>query len=151
MSLSYEFGPFQLDPARRLLTRNGETVSLPPKTYELLLLLVRSEGRALPKQELMSALWPDTFVEEANLSFQVTALRKTLGEEWVETVPRHGYRFGAAVTKVEGAGPRRVAESPPPSPLRHLVPWLLCGVAGVTAATFALLYFRATPLPERTA
>src|SRR4051812_30274033 len=96
----YEFGQYRLDSSKRLLTRDGETVTLAPKTYELLLLLVQSEGRALSKRELLSALWPDTFVEEANLSYQITTLRKALGEEgdhWVETVPKHGYRFTAAV------------------------------------------------------
>src|SRR5438874_12243948 len=72
----YEFGPFRLDISKRLLTRDGEAVTLAPKTYELLLLLVQSDGRALSKQDLMSALWPDTFVEEANLSLQITSLRK---------------------------------------------------------------------------
>jgi len=60
----YEFGSYRLDLAKRLLTRAGESVALAPKTYELLLLLVQSKGRALSKQELMSALWPDTFVEK---------------------------------------------------------------------------------------
>src|SRR5438876_11714629 len=112
---SYEFGPFRLDSSKRLLTRAGESVTLAPKTYELLLLLVQSEGRALSKRELMSALWPYTFVEEANLSYQITALRKALGEEWVETVLKHGYRFTAAVTSVatDGAPPHR-SESPAP-------------------------------------
>src|SRR5437867_8166057 len=103
MSGLYDFGAYRLDPAKRLLTRDGESVTLAPKTYELLLLLVQSEGRALSKRELMTALWSDTFVEEANLSYQIAALRKALGEEgdqWIETVPRHGYRFTAAVTKI---------------------------------------------------
>ena len=66
---------------------------LPPKTFELLLLMAQSPGRAFSKQELMSALWPDVFVEEANLSFQVSVLRKALGQggdPWIETVPKHG-------------------------------------------------------------
>src|SRR5258706_11165229 len=104
----YEFGSFRLDAGKRLLTRAGESVTLAPKTFDLLLVLAESEGRALTKAELMQALWPDTFVEEANLSFQMSALRKALGEEgteWIETVPRHGYRFTAAVTKVDRPGP----------------------------------------------
>lgn len=97
----YEFGPITIDPARHRVARDGQTLALPPKTYELLLLLVRSGGRALSRHELMSALWPDTFVEEANLTFQVSTLRKALGESadaWIETVPRVGYRFTPAVT-----------------------------------------------------
>ena len=96
----YEFGPFRLDLERRLFTREHQVVPLAPKTFDLLVLLVQSPGRAFSKQELMNALWPDTFVEEANLSFQISVLRKALGEDgarWVETVPKHGYRFGAEV------------------------------------------------------
>src|SRR5882724_11429953 len=113
----YEFGSFRLDAAKRLLTRAGESVTLAPKTFDLLLLLAESQGRALTKAELMQALWPDTFVEEANLSFQMSALRKALGEdgtEWIETVPKHGYRFTAVVTKVASDGaPSDGSERPP--------------------------------------
>lgn len=97
----YGFGPFRLDPERRLLTRAGEVVPLAPKAFDLLRLLVGSEGRALSRKELLDTLWPDTVVEEASLSFQVSALRKVLGPEskdWIETLPRHGYRFAAPVT-----------------------------------------------------
>ena len=96
----YQFGPFRLDLERRLFTREHRVVALAPKTFDLLVLLVQSPGRAFSKQELMNALWLDTFVEEANLSFQISVLRKALGEDgarWVETVPKHGYRFGAEV------------------------------------------------------
>ncbi len=96
----YEFGPFRLDLDGRVLSREHQALPLPPKTFDLLVLLVQSPGRAFSKQELMNALWPDTFVEEANLSFQISVLRKALGEDgarWVETVPKHGYRFSAEV------------------------------------------------------
>jgi DNA-binding winged helix-turn-helix (wHTH) protein/TolB-like protein len=94
----YEFGPFQLNAEERLLLRNGEAVSLPPKTLDLLMVLVESRGRLLEKGELMKRLWPDSFVEEANLSHHVFTLRKALsdgenGETYIETVPRRGYRF----------------------------------------------------------
>ena len=97
----YEFGPFRLDLERRLFTREHQVVPLAPKTFDLLVLLVQSPGRAFSKQELMNALWPDTFVEEANLSFQIPVLRKALGEDgarWVETVPeaRLSVRCGGA-------------------------------------------------------
>src|SRR6266446_473414 len=111
----YEFGSFRLDAAKRLLTRAGESVTLAPKTFDLLLFLAESQGRALTKAELMQALWPDTFVEEANLSFQMSALRRALGEEgteWIETVPKHGYRFTAAVTKIESPGPESGISGP---------------------------------------
>jgi Tol biopolymer transport system component/DNA-binding winged helix-turn-helix (wHTH) protein len=96
----YEFGGYRLNVTQRALTHAGQVVPLPPKTFELLLLLVRSPGRAFSKQELMTALWRDTFVEEANLSFQISVLRKALGESgpaWIETIPKYGYRFTAEV------------------------------------------------------
>jgi Tol biopolymer transport system component/DNA-binding winged helix-turn-helix (wHTH) protein len=104
----YEFGPYRLDPAKRLLLRGGVGVALAPKTFDLLLLLVESQGQVLTKKELMSALWSDAFVEEGNLSFQVAVLRKALGEEgaqWIETVPKHGYRFNGSAS---GLGLQRV-------------------------------------------
>jgi len=99
----YEFGPFRLDAEKRLLTRSGDPVTLAPKTFDLLLLLAESQGCVLRKQDLIKALWPDTFVEDANLSFQMSTLRKALGDpgaSWIETVPKHGYRFTAAVSAV---------------------------------------------------
>jgi len=103
----YEFGPFQVDLRQRVFMRDGQVLPLAPKTFDLLLVLVQSPARAFSKQELMNALWPDTFVEEANLSFQVSVLRKNLGEEgarWIETVPKYGYRFTANVRPTGGAG-----------------------------------------------
>ena len=103
----YEFGLFRLDLERRVFTREHQVLPLAPKTFDLLVLLVRSPGHAFSKQELMNALWPDTFVEEANLSFQISVLRKALGEDgarWVETVPKHGYRFSADVRATVPSG-----------------------------------------------
>jgi DNA-binding winged helix-turn-helix (wHTH) protein len=80
--------------------QNDRTLTLQPKTFDLLILLVESRGRVLTKKELMHALWPDTFVEDANLTFQMSALRKVLGpegSEWIETLPRYGYRFNVKV------------------------------------------------------
>jgi non-specific serine/threonine protein kinase len=108
----YEFGPYRLDVTQRLFTREGTVVPLPPKTFELLLLLVKTPGRAFSKQELMTALWPETFVEEANLSFQTSMLRKALGEggaHWIETIPKHGYRFTAEVRMVPSTDQAEVA------------------------------------------
>lgn len=99
----YEFGPFQIDAAERLLLRDGETVPLTPKAFDLLLVLVENRGHLLEKDELMQRLWPDTFVEETNLSNNISLLRKALGDDagehrYIETVPRRGYRFIAGVT-----------------------------------------------------
>ena len=90
----YAFGPFRLDPTQRLLTRDGEPVTLTPRTLDLLLLLVRERGRVVGKTELLEALWPDVAVEENNLMQQISTLRKALGEStYIRTVPGHGYRF----------------------------------------------------------
>ena len=101
----YEFGSFRIDRRERLLLHDGEPVPLPPKVYDTLLTLVMHSGHVVAKEELMSAIWPDTFVEEANLTVNVSALRKVLGEgdsehHYIETVPRRGYRFVLPVTEV---------------------------------------------------
>ena len=99
----YEFGPFVLDASERQLLRGEETVRLTPKEFETLLALVRGGGRVMPKEELLKEIWPDTFVEEATLAQNVFTLRKALakcdesGRQYIETVPRRGYRFAAKV------------------------------------------------------
>ena len=99
---SYEFGPFRLDTTERLLLREGKPVQLTPKAYEMLLALVERSGHIVEKDELLKEVWPDQFVEEGNLTQHVFALRKALGErrdgpQYIETVPRRGYRFIAEV------------------------------------------------------
>jgi DNA-binding winged helix-turn-helix (wHTH) protein/TolB-like protein/thioredoxin-like negative regulator of GroEL len=101
----YEFGHFRFDPAERLLRCEGKPVSLTPKMFEILAAFVRSGGRLLSKDELLKTVWPDSFVEEANLTVNISALRKTLaegggGEQYIETVPRRGYRFVMPVREV---------------------------------------------------
>jgi DNA-binding winged helix-turn-helix (wHTH) protein/TolB-like protein/Tfp pilus assembly protein PilF len=103
----YEFGPYRLEPSERLLLRSGEPVALPPKAFETLLLLVQNSGHAVSRDELMRTLWPNTFVEENNLTQRISLLRKALGgdsgeQEYIETVPRLGYRFVKPVR--EGSG-----------------------------------------------
>ncbi|HMY73745.1 MAG TPA: transcriptional regulator, partial [Blastocatellia bacterium] len=105
----YEFGPFRLDASERLLTREGETVQLPPRVFDTLLALVEHEGRLLEKDELIKILWPDSFVEEGSLTRNVSYLRKALGDgeagqQFIETVPRRGYRFVAPVKMAFGNG-----------------------------------------------
>src|ERR1700756_5511144 len=93
----YQFGPFRLEPAERKLLRGSEVVVLTPRAFETLVLLVRNSGHLLEKDELIRMLWPDAFVEEGNLSNNIFLLRKALGPEYIETVPKRGYRFvGAA-------------------------------------------------------
>ena len=100
----YEFGPFRLIPSERRLLRDNQPVSLTPKAFDLLVVLVESSGHLIEKAEMLKKIWPDSFVEEANLSVNMTALRRALGEgpedhQYVETVPRHGYRFVAEVSE----------------------------------------------------
>jgi DNA-binding winged helix-turn-helix (wHTH) protein/tetratricopeptide (TPR) repeat protein len=98
----YEFGSFRIDVGRSRLERAGQPIPLSPKAFDLLVLLARNADRVLSKTELMEALWPNTFVEEANLTQHVYTLRKTLGDQpggepYIETVPRRGYRLAAVV------------------------------------------------------
>src|SRR5262245_6141582 len=88
---SFEFGPFILIPSERQLLREATPLSLPPKAFELLVLLVEKSGHLIEKEELMEKLWPDSFVEEANLTHHIWTLRKTLGKQedgrqYIETV-----------------------------------------------------------------
>lgn len=97
-TIVYEFGEYRLEPEKLLLMKNSEVVNLPPKTIEVLVALVESSGKVLTKQEILDKVWSDTFVEEANLTHHVSALRKALGEgqngaKFIETIPRRGYRF----------------------------------------------------------
>ncbi|HEY0427025.1 MAG TPA: winged helix-turn-helix domain-containing protein [Pyrinomonadaceae bacterium] len=101
----YEFGEFRLDTGEKQLRRlSGEILPLPPKAFELLTFLVKNENRLLEKNELLDKVWADSFVEEGNLKINIYALRKTLngsGEEFIETVPKRGYRFNADVKRLE--------------------------------------------------
>lgn len=98
----YEFGRYSLDASNRLLFCDGETVPLQPKAVDTLLLLIERRGEVLSKDDLMRELWPDSFVEESNLSQNIYLLRKALGQaeggsEFIRTVPKRGYRFVASV------------------------------------------------------
>src|SRR5262245_11772178 len=111
----WEFGPFRVDPVKRTLLRDEVTVSLPGKALDVLLVLLQNHGTTVTKDELMKAVWPDTFVEEGNLSQTVFVLRKTLGDVdgriFIVTEPRKGYRFVGNLTAVAGNGESRPPES----------------------------------------
>ena len=97
----YEFGPFSLDTRERVLLRDGRPVSLKPKVYETLLALVLRSGHIVDKEELMREVWRDVVVEENNLTGNIFALRRAFGDcDYIETVPRRGYRFTAEVKHV---------------------------------------------------
>jgi DNA-binding winged helix-turn-helix (wHTH) protein len=110
----YEFGPFRLDPAERKLLRDNQIVALTPKAFDTLLLLVRNSGHLLGKDELIRMLWPDSFVEEGNLSNNIFLLRKALGEDppYIETVPKRGYRFVGAMRQLSLAASPHLGKPP---------------------------------------
>src|SRR6185436_7017333 len=98
----FEFGEFQLDVRERALLRNGEAVPLTPKAFDTLVILVENAGSLVEKDEIMRAVWPDSFVEEIGLARNISVLRKALGEDaveqqFIETVPKRGYSFTADV------------------------------------------------------
>ncbi|HEV2487491.1 MAG TPA: winged helix-turn-helix domain-containing protein, partial [Terracidiphilus sp.] len=101
----YGFGPFRVDPEKELLLREGEAVPLAPKAFQVLLVLMRHSKQVVSKDDLLKTIWPDTFVEEANLSRNIFLLRKVLGEspqdhQYIVTVPGRGYRFAEDVQLV---------------------------------------------------
>lgn len=111
----FEFDSFRLDPAEHLLLRDGEPVPLEPKVFETLLVLIR-QGRLVGKEELMQAVWPDSFVEESNLTRNISVLRKALtrtdgGPQYIETVPKRGYRFVGEVRALAGERADLVVQS----------------------------------------
>jgi DNA-binding winged helix-turn-helix (wHTH) protein/tetratricopeptide (TPR) repeat protein len=119
----YEFGPFRVDTQRCLLLREGEPIALSPKAFETLLVLVENNGRVMKKEELISRIWPNSFVEEGNLTQNIFVLRKALGEgpndhRYIVTIPGQGYRFVAPVTAVPQ--PLKTAPSTPP---QHSESW----------------------------
>src|SRR5947209_8902919 len=132
----YEFGPFRLDTAERTLFSGERPVTLTPKVFDLLVLMLENPGRLLEKENLLKTLWPETFVEEANLSVNVSTLRKALGESpvevrYIETVPKRGYRFVADVKEITTAVP--VPEPPPPVRKR----WSQSTIAGLVLGAIA--------------
>ena len=104
----YAFGPFRFDPEEQLLLRDGQPVPLAPKVTGTLSVLIENAGHIVDKDDLMKRLWPDAVVEEGNLNKNISMLRKVLGQwngglEYIETVPKRGYRFVAPVTSTEGS------------------------------------------------
>ncbi len=111
----YEFGPFRLDTAQHTLTRDGEKIPVPPKAFDTLLVLIENKDRVMDKRELLKIIWPDTFVEDANLAVNISVLRKMLGErddggQYIETIPRRGYRFAATLRELSEGDPKAASE-----------------------------------------
>jgi DNA-binding winged helix-turn-helix (wHTH) protein/tetratricopeptide (TPR) repeat protein len=149
---AYRFGPFQLDVRERRLSRGTEVIPLRLKVFDTLRVLVENAGRLVTKQELLEAVWPDAAVEENNLNHNVSVLRKALGEkatgqQYIETVPRVGYRFVAEV-EVAAAQPSGQAIDPAQAPISDTPPvrsWrsalTLLMVAAAIAVAAASIYF----------
>lgn len=116
-SHTYEFGSFQLDPDERRLLRDGQQVALTPKAFDTLVVLVERAGKLVEKEELISALWPNSFVEEGNLNQNIWTVRKALGEtengqRFIETVSKKGFRFVADVIERSDSSTVARIESP---------------------------------------
>jgi len=122
----YAFDSFVVDAGKSVLSREGQSVPLTPKAFEILLVLVRNPGRVLKKEELLEEVWPDAFVDENNLPRNISSLRKALGEgpaehKYIVTLPGQGYRFVAEVRQLEspnGAPTRALLESVPLEPTK---------------------------------
>ena len=122
----YAFDNFVVDAGKSVLSREGQSVPLTPKAFEILLVLVRNPGRVLKKEELIEEVWPDAFVDENNLPRNISSLRKALGEgpaehKYIVTLPGQGYRFVAEVRQLEspnGAPTRALLESVPLEPTK---------------------------------
>ncbi len=102
----YAFGMFKLDPQQKILLHDDERIPLHPKTYATLLALLESNGEVISKDDLLAKVWPDTFVEESNLSKNISLLRKALSNghdhsDYIETIPTIGYRFVEPVQQLE--------------------------------------------------
>ncbi|HRH41744.1 MAG TPA: winged helix-turn-helix domain-containing protein [Pyrinomonadaceae bacterium] len=115
----FEFAEFYLDAEEKILMRHGQPVSVTPKAFQLLLVLIKNQGRPVKKSEIMKEVWAGSYVEDGNLTFTVNLLRKTLGDDrqnprFIETIPKHGYRFIAEVKTVDenqSPGPLQNADS----------------------------------------
>jgi DNA-binding winged helix-turn-helix (wHTH) protein len=160
----FDFGPFRVDPDQRLLMRGQETIPVTPKAFETLLVLLRNSGRVVLKEDLMQTLWPDTFVEESNLSQHILQLRKALGSseqypQYIITVPGRGYRFAQKVEQVsaengsgsleDGHAKQRVNDKQEDPSRRGPWLWLVTGVLAVIAAAALGFLWRATRAVSR--
>jgi DNA-binding winged helix-turn-helix (wHTH) protein/Tol biopolymer transport system component len=173
---AYEFGPFLLNAAERVLMCQGQRVPLPPKVFEMLLVLVEHAGHIVQKETLFKRVWPDTIVQEDSLTFNISTLRKALGshangQQFIHTEPKLGYRFVAPVKILaSGSAEEALAQSPRPNGIgassgaatailngremvrdegfsvRRLVKWAAVGLALLIVVTATV--WLATPQPE---
>lgn len=140
----YVFGPFRYDAAQRLLFREGQLVVVAPKAADTLQVLLERRGRVVDKAELMKLVWPDTAVEEVGLARNISLLRKALGDEaetgaYIETIPKRGYRFIAAV-EVEAPASEELPRSTPPAAKPRTVWWAVA--AALVVALGSVIYWQ---------
>jgi len=158
----YEFGPYRIDPDRLLLLRENEPVSLPPKAFETLLVLVRHSETVVLKDDLLKSVWPDTFVEESNLAQNIFVLRKALGEtagenRYIATVPGRGYRFAEKVRLVpeqeeivlQSRSITRVVIDKESSPSK-ILPWVGVVAVIIAALVGGTYYWQSHKAPKLT-
>jgi Tol biopolymer transport system component/DNA-binding winged helix-turn-helix (wHTH) protein len=156
----YEFGEFRLDAKKRRLWKNEELVSLTPKEFEVLFVLISNAGKVVEKDELLDAVWKDIYVEEATLTRNISFLRKKLGtDKFIETLPKRGYRFLPTVRKIENDLAKLATEEnridsvniskPKSKNIWSILVVVIFGVLSFTASTLLIYqnYFRET-LPE---
>ncbi len=146
----YRFGQFTVDREQRVLLRNDSPLPLAPKIFDTLLILVDNSGRIVEKEELMQQLWPDSFVEESNLTFNIQQLRKALGDNarhprFIETVARRGYRFIAEVSETSSAIAATVASKNSSSDLfpsaRKRSYWSIAALAVLVVGSIAVVWW----------
>jgi DNA-binding winged helix-turn-helix (wHTH) protein/TolB-like protein/Tfp pilus assembly protein PilF len=154
----HAFGPFRVDVARHQLFREGEPVAVTPKAIHLLAALIERRGQVVEKEELMRLLWPDTIVEEANLTVTMSTLRRALGESpadnrFIVTVPGRGYRFVAHVDVETPAQPAPpvAAAAPPPSPAPRPLPATPIAIVALVAAVSAAVWWSTARSTNRAA
>src|SRR5262245_51075645 len=157
---NYRFPPFHLEANERLLLRDGQPVPLTIKAMDVLTALVERPGSLVGRDELMRRVWPDAVVEDGNLSVTIFFLRKALGDDaeaprFIETVPRHGYRFIAPLDDGRALPPAAVPAPPlpasrsaPPLPARRSAPATTLAVGAVLLLAALLVRPAAAPAPK---
>src|SRR5579863_7667167 len=118
----FTFGPFRLSPDEATLTRDGQPLSLTPKEFDTLLALVEAQGRLVKKEELLSRVWPDSYVGDGSLARNVSVLRKALGDDVIETIPRRGYRIAIPVSRLSPGFECPDTTAPAESPVQPVRP-----------------------------
>ncbi len=142
----YEFGPYRLDARERTLLLDGRSVALTSKSLDTLIVLVRNHPKIVSKEELLKTVWPGTFVEEGTLAQNIMTLRKALPDpEWIETVPKRGYRLAVDVTS---PAPREIAPTPPIAVSRFRRWWAMTFVVLMAALAIIVAIRWERPKPR---